>query len=358
MSEELRRTTGVVVPHDAWDLTRVPDHLRLTFRVEDERGTAIGEGKDLHALRAELAPTVRQTVAKAAADVERGGLTSWSFGELPETFEQHRDGHPVKGYPALVDEGQSVGLRVLGSRRERDRETWRGTRRLLTLTIPSPLKHVVGRLETTSKLALGNNPHGSVPALLADCLDCAVDDLMTAHGGGVATDQQSFDRLREAVRADLPETTYDVVVTVAGILALAHEIDGRVRGSTSPALLPSLVDVRDQVARLVRPGFVTDTGRARLRDLHRYLRAVQLRLDALPNGAPRDQTRMAEVAAVQAEVDAWLAAMPPPRRDDPSVRQVVWMVEELRVSLFAQQLGTPHPVSAKRIYKAMDALDV
>jgi ATP-dependent helicase HrpA len=354
MADELRRMTGVVVPHDAWDLARVPGHLRLTFRVEDDGGTVVAEGKDLDALKTQLAPTVREAVAAAAADLERGGLTSWTFGDLPDIFEQRRDGHPVKGFPALVDEGATVGLRVLGSAEERDRETRRGVRRLLTLTVPSPLKHVVGRLDTQSKLALGHNPHGSVPALLADCLDAAVDALMAAHGGPV-TDQASFDRLREKVRAELPETTYDVVVAVAGILALAHDVSTRVSGAAGPAVLPSLVDVRGQVARLVRPGFVTQTGQPRLRDLRRYLRAVQVRLDALPNAVARDQARMAEVAAVQAEVDAWLAAMPPSRRDDPSVRQVAWMVEELRVSLFAQQLGTPYPVSAKRIHKAMDS---
>ena len=355
MADELRRLTGVVVPHDAWDLSRVPDHLRMTFRVEDDDGQPVAEGKDLVALKARLAPTVRRTVSRAAAGVERGGLTSWSFGELPRSFEQQRDGQAVKGFPALVDEGDSVALRVLGTPEDQARETWRGTRRLLTLTVPSPLKHVVGRLDNASKLALGHNPHGSVPALLADCVDCAVDALMAGHGGPVTT-QAGFDRLREAVRAGLPETTYDVVVTVAGILATAHEITGRVSGTASSAVLPSLVDIREQLSRLVHPGFVTATGRDRLPHLRRYLRAVQVRLDALAQAPGRDRDRLAEVTAVQGELDAWLRSLPPSRRDDPEVTAVRWMLEELRVSLFAQQLGTPHPVSAKRIYKAMDAL--
>jgi ATP-dependent helicase HrpA len=356
MSDQLRRQTGLVVPHGAWDLARVPGHLRLTFRVEDEGGRPVAEGKDLQALRDRLAPTVQQTVADAAAGLERGGLTGWDFGELPALFEDRAGEHEVKGYPALVDEGDSVGLRVLGTREERDRETWRGVRRLLILTIASPLKNVVGRLDVPTKLALGHNPHGSVPALLADCLDCAVDALMDTHGGTV-TDQPSFERLRREVRGELPETTYDVVVEVAGILALAHDIDVRATGTTSQALLPTMAEVRGHLGRLVRPGFVTATGRTRLRDLRRYLRAVQVRLDALPAAARRDRERMAEVAQVQGEVDSWLAAMHPTRRQDPAVQDVCWMVEDLRVSLFAQQLGTPYPVSAKRIYRAMDALD-
>ena len=359
MTEEaaaaLRVSTGVTVPHDAWDLDRVPDHLRVTFRVEDDDGGVLGEGKDLDALRARLAPTVRQAVSRAAADVERERLTSWSFGELPANFEAEREGQQVKGFPALVDEGGAVAVRVLGSPDERDRATRRGVRRLLTLTVSSPLKHALARLDNASKLALGHNPHGSVPALLADCLDAAVDSLLPDHAS--PSTPEEFERLREAVRADLPEATYDVVVGVAAVLALAHDVSTRVSGAASPVVLPAYVDVREQVARLVRPGFVTDVGRARLPDLRRYLRAVQVRLDALPHGAARDRARLAEVHVVQAEVDDWLRALPPARRDDPAVRAVPWMVEELRVSLFAQQVGTPHPVSAKRIYKAMDAVD-
>jgi ATP-dependent helicase HrpA len=355
MSVELRRTRDVVVPHDAWDLSRVPDHLRVTFRVEDESGVVLAEGKDLDALTEELAPTVRSTVSHAAAALERTGLTSWTLGELPATFEQERDGQSVKGFPALVDEGATVGVRVVGSAEEQARETWRGTRRLLTLTAPSPLKNVVGRLGNADKLALGHNPYGSVPALLADCVDCAVDSLMAAHGAPVA-DAEAFERLRAGVRGDLADTTYDVVVSVAGILALAHELTTRVGGTTSPAVLASVVDVRDQLARLVRPGFVTDAGKARLPHLMRYLRAVGVRLDALATGPGRDPVRLAEVTTVMREVDTWLAGLPPDRRADPAVREVPWLVEELRVSLFAQQLGTPAPISAKRIYKTLDTL--
>ena len=163
--------------------------------------------------------------------------------------------------------------------------------------------------------------------------------------------------MRERVRADLPDATYDVVLTVAAILAVAHEVSSRVSAAAPPAVLPAYVDVRQQVAALVRPGFVCRTGRERLTDLRRYLRAVQVRLDALAHGAARDRSRLAEVQVVQAEVDRWLAQLPPERHDEPDVQAVRWMVEELRVSLFAQQLGTPRPVSAKRIYKAMDALD-
>jgi ATP-dependent helicase HrpA len=264
-------------------------------------------------------------------------------------------GRSVEGFPALVDEGTAVALRVLGSRPEADRATHDGVRRLLALTLPSPLKGVVGRLDNPTKLALGHNPDGSVPALLADCVTAALDALMARHGE-LPGDDAGFARLQAAVRAELPDTTYGVVVAVARVLATAHDVSARVTGTAAPAVLPAWLDIRSQLARLVHPGFVTATGAARLRDLQRYLTAVQRRLDALT--APgRDAERMARVQAVEQEHAAWLAGLRPDRRSAPDVQAVRWMLEELRVSLFAQQLGTPAPISEKRIYRAMDAAD-
>jgi ATP-dependent helicase HrpA len=249
-----------------------------------------------------------------------------------------------------------VSLRVLGTPEEARDATRAGVRRLLALTISSPVKHVVGRLPNTDKLALAHNPYGSVPALLEDCVDAALDLLVDRHGG-VPADRAAFDTLRERVRADLPETAYDVVRATATVLALAHDVTTRVSGAASPAVAATWDDVRSQVTALVRPGFVTAAGAERLRDLARYLTAVQRRLDALPGSSVRDAESTARVAAVTKEHDAWLAAMRPARRRDPAVRAVRWMLEELRVSLFAQQLGTAYPVSEQRIYRAMDALD-
>ena len=357
VADAVRLRRGVVMPAELFDLAKVPDHLRMTFRVEDDTGATLGEGKDLDALRAELAPEVRRTVARAGAGIERAGLTSWSVGVLPPVVEERAGEQTVRGYPALVDEGQTVAVRVLSSAFEQRREHWRGVRRLLTLTIPSPVKGVVARLDGRTKLALGHNPHGSVPALLADCVDCATDDLMTVHGGAVR-EPVAFDRLRDAVRAELAETTYDVVLVVGRVLAVAHEVTVRTGSLAGAAVQPAVADIRGQLDRLVGPAFVTTTGRNRLRHLERYLRAVAVRLDDLTAGEiARDAARMAEVDVVEREVVRWLASLSPARRTDPAVEAVRWMVEELRVSLFAQRLGTPAPVSAKRIYRAMDAVD-
>jgi ATP-dependent helicase HrpA len=355
MARKLRASTGVIVPKDAWDLDRVPDHLLMTFLVEDEGGAALAQGKDLEAVKRELQPQVAQTVSHAAANLERAGLRDWSFGVLPDTFLATGESHEVQGYPALVDEGATVALRVLDTRATADRATWLGTRRLLLLTVSPPLAPVVKRLDNPTKLALGHNPHGSVPALLDDCLSAALDDVMAAYGGP-PRDADGFGRLRDAVRSALQDTLFEVVHMVADVLTRARDVQIRLSASTAPALLPAMADIRGQLSGLVYPGFVTATGRARLVDVARYLRAVERRLDALVSRPDRDRSLMSQVQTVVQEFDQWRASLSPVHRDDPAVSDVRWMIEELRVSLFAQTVGTPTPVSEKRIHRAMALL--
>jgi ATP-dependent helicase HrpA len=252
----------------------------------------------------------------------------------------------VTGYPALVDDGSSVALRVLASPEEQAVAMWTGVRRLLLLSIPSPVKAIAGRLSNASKLALTANPHGSVVALLDDCVVAAVDALMSS-GGGPSWDAASYERLRDHVRADLQDTTEQVLGRVEEILTLWASLTPQLSGISA-----AQVDMREQLGRLVRPGFVTATGLDRLPDLVRYLKAIEGRLSKLPRDAERDRREMATVHAVQGEVDALLRKRP----DDPHAREVAWLVEELRVSLFAQGMRTRQPVSEKRIYKAIDAL--
>ena len=211
---------------------------------------------------------------------------------------------------------------------------------------------MVKRLDNPTKLALGHNPHGSVPALLDDCVSAALDDII-ASNGGPPRDEDGFARLRDTVRGELPDRMFEVVRAVAAVLTGARDVENRVSGTTTPVLLPAMVDIRAQLAGLVHPGFVTATGRARLVDVQRYLRAIARRLDALVSRPDRDRSLMGQVHVVAQEYEQWRASLPPARRDDAAVTDVRWMIEELRVSLFAQTVGTPTPVSEKRIRRAM-----
>ncbi|WP_428966684.1 ATP-dependent RNA helicase HrpA [Micromonospora fluostatini] len=353
LTRQLRRMTGVTVPADAWDLAKLPPHLRVTFRVIGDEDKPVAEGKDLPALQRQLRQEVRQVVAAAAPEVTRTGLTGWEFGTLPRTIEQVRAGYAVTAYPALVDEGATVGVRVFDSEAEQAAAHWAGTRRLLRLTVPSPAKILQGRLSNEAKLALSRNPHGSVPALIEDAAGAAIDQLV-ADAGGPAWDADGFAALRDRVRADLVDTVVEVMQRVRKVLAAAYAVEQRLGATKNLAVVAALADIRNQLSGLVHAGFVTEAGYARLPDLLRYLTAIERRLDRLPGNPQRDKSQQDRIAVVQKEYADLLAALPPARRGAAAVRQIRWMIEELRVNVFAQALGTPYPVSEQRIYRAMD----
>ncbi|WP_406114245.1 ATP-dependent RNA helicase HrpA [Streptomyces sp. NBC_01014] len=364
LARELQRMVGVPVAAGDFDLSRVPDHLKITFRIVDERRRKLAEDKDLEALKLKLRPKARQALSKAAAatagpageSVERTGLTDWTIGTLSRVFETRRAGQPVRAFPALVDAGPSVSVRLFDTEAEQQQAMWQGTRRLILLNIPvNPAKFASDRLSNQAKLALSRNPHGSVQALFEDCATAAADKLIADHGGP-AWDEESYRKLYEKVRTDLVELTIRTVDQVQQILAAWQAAERRLKATTSLVLVANLTDVRTQLATLIKPGFVTATGLRRLPDLMRYMVAVDRRLQQMPTAVQRDTTRMEKVHEMQDEY-AWLLEQLPQGRPVPQeVTDIRWMIEELRVSYFAHALGTAQTVSDKRIVKAIDAV--
>ncbi|WP_405811283.1 ATP-dependent RNA helicase HrpA [Streptomyces sp. NBC_01520] len=363
LARELQRMVGVPVTAEDFGLSRVPDHLKITFRIVDERRRKVAEDKDLEALKIQLRPKARQALSQAAAatagpsgeSVERSGLTDWTIGTLDRIFETRRAGQPVKAYPALVDQGGTVAVRLFDTEAEQQQAMWRGTRKLILLNIPvNPAKFASDTLTNQQKLALSRNPHGSIQALFDDCATAAADRLIAAHGGP-AWDEASFRKLYDKVRADLVDLTVRTIKQVQQILAAWQACERRLKTTNSLVLINNVTDVRDHLARLVPPGFVTMTGLRRLPDLMRYLVAEDRRLQQMPTNVQRDTTRMEKVHEMQDEY-AWLLEQLPQGRPVPQeVLDIRWMIEELRVSYFAHALGTAQPVSDKRIVKAIDA---
>ncbi|MFB6982351.1 ATP-dependent RNA helicase HrpA [Streptomyces scopuliridis] len=364
LARELQRMVGVPVTADDFDPARMPDHLRITFRIVDERRRKIAEDKDLEALKLQLRPKARQALSKAAAataeraggeSIERTGLTEWTIGTLSRVFETRRAGQPVKAYPALVDQGATVAVRLFDTEAEQRQAMWAGTRRLILLNIPvNPAKFASDKLTNQQKLALSRNPHGSIQALFDDCAMAAADKLIADHGGP-AWDEESFRKLYDKVRADLVDATVRTIGQVQQILAAWQACERRLKATGSLTLVNNVQDVRDQLAALVPAGFVTRTGLRRLPDLMRYLVAADRRLQQMPTSVQRDTTRMEKVHEMQDEY-AWLLEQLPRGRPVPQqVLDIRWMIEELRVSYFAHALGTAQPVSDKRIIKAIDA---
>ena len=348
LGAELGRLGGVRIPRDAWDLSRLPPHLRMRFRVLDG-DRVLATGNDLEALRQQLRPRLEAALADAASGITRTGLRDWTFGTLPKVFNHGQ----VRAYPALADAGDTVDIRLFPAEAEAAAAMRRGTRRLLLLQIPSGVRSIAGRLPATAKLAMSRSPYSGTTALLDDCAACAADRVV-AEAGGPAWDAEGFARLVEAARASLAVSTAAVVDDAARALAAAHEVESRLSRTAAPA--GTVADLRAQFAALIYPGFIAETGADRLPDVARYLQAIVRRLDKIPESAARDAERM---AAVQRVTDAYrqaVADLPPAVRGGGDVKAVRWMIEELRVSLFAQTLGTPMPVSEKRIRTAIDRL--
>ncbi|GAA1478277.1 ATP-dependent RNA helicase HrpA [Nocardioides aestuarii] len=347
----LRATTGVHVPRDAWDWSKVADHLRPTFRVVGEDGGEQARGKDLEALKEPLRPQFAAAVAEVAADTTTTGQTSWTFGELPVEQTWTRAGHDVRGFPALDDEGSSVGLTVCGSAAEADARHRLGVARLLLIALPEP--DLLAGLDNAGKLALAGSPYPTVAELVEDCRRAVVLDAVDA--AKPARDEAAYDALLVDLRRDLEPRMRDLLARVTTVLGRWREVDRTLSGRAELATLPSMTDMRDQLARLVHRGFVSEAGAAQLQRYPTWLSAISQRRARLDEQPGRDREQLARIAELQAGYLHAVEALPAGRPPSAALREVRWLLEEYRVSLWAQQLGTPRPVSDQRIRKALAA---
>ncbi|WP_068064095.1 ATP-dependent RNA helicase HrpA [Nocardia xishanensis] len=355
LARELSRLGSVTITPNDLDPAALPDHLRMTFAAVDARGRVLAKGKSLAALKTQLAEQVSASVARATAGAERAAATVWtseSLGTVEPTVRRQVAGQTVTGYPALVPEGEGVAVRVLSSPAQQAAAMRAGTRALVLHAIPTSARTVTSGLSPTDRLALSQNPYGSLEGLVEDCRAAAADELIAAAGGPVHSPDR-FEALVAAIRPRLATEVARIVRLVVPVLAEAHRVTSLLGGVAERDIAE---DVRHQLDDLVFPGFVAEWGSARLRNLPRYLRAALVRLESLPGSAVRDRQGMAELDRVLAAYDRLLAALPDGRKQAPDVVEIWWMIEEFRVSLFAQKLGTPYPVSAKRIEKAIAAI--
>ena len=349
LQRELHRRTGVLVPVSAFDPDRLPAHLRVTFAVESPDGVELARGKDLGELQAELAGQTRRAVADVlAAGLERTGLRDWP-ADLPDLPRSVQRGE-VRGYPGFADRGDGVDLRVFATEAERDAALRPGLRRLLRLGVPSPVKPLEKRIDPRRRLALGANPDGSLTALLEDCADAAVDALL----GEPVWSQADFAATRQRVREHIAASTEDIVTRVEPVLSALHAVELALPKASSHT--DAIADIEAQLSGLLPRGFVTATTAARLGDLTRYLTAVVRRLERLPHAPSADAERMGRVHAVRDAYAELVQALSPSRAAAADIVDIALMIEEFRVSLWAQQLGTARPVSEQRIYRAIDAV--
>jgi len=361
LAARIRALTHTVVSPTDFNETRLAPHLRMNFTAVDERGRRIASSRSLTALQHSLAERSRRSVAKATvaaaptSELERSGLTSWDFDALPTRLETRIASGTITGYPALVDEGGSVAIRVFGTEAEQQREHPRGVRRLTALTVPSPLVYVQEHLTAAEKLQLATSPYPSTAALFDDALLATIDSLVDAAPAPsrAPTTRAAFEALRADINGALVDGLFATVALAARVLGAAREADRAIAGAASLSLMAPLADARSQLDAMVHPGFLRITGVTQLRRVPVYIAGIVHRVGKLADNPGRDRVWLAEVEQATALYRDAGGTLPLTAATPPELAAVRWMLEELRLSLFAQQLGTAGTVSLARVRKAL-----
>lgn len=358
LEKELKRMTGVTIDRDSWRPDELSDHLKIYFRVVDPYQKKIKEGHDLGLLKESLKEKLQQTLSQVAShDIEQQGLKTWSFGCLEKIYQQRRGGFEIKAYPAIVDNKDSVAIKLFETEQEQMQAMKQGQRRLILLNVPSPIKYLHESLPNKSKLGLYFNPYGNVLDVIDDCIACSVDKLIE-HNGGYQWQTEGFNQLKEQVKANLGETVLDVAKQVEIILTRAFAINKKLKGKIDFTMAFALSDIKAQLEGLIFKGFATECGWQRLSDIQRYLNAIEKRLEKLPIDPNKDRLLMLKIEAVRNEYRSYLHKIPKGQPVCDAGKNVRWMIEELRVSYFAQQLGTAYPISDKRVLHAIDTINL
>lgn len=355
MQKLFRCMTGVTIDSEQWQWEQVPDYLKITFRVVDYNNRTLAESKDLLALKQSLNQQLQQTLSEVITDdkIEKNDLTNWDFGVLPKIYEEQKGAYAVKAYPALQDNQHSVSIKLVQTAEEQQRLSLIGLRRLLLLNIPSPIKYLHEKLPNKAKLGLYFNSFGQVLELIDDCIMCGIDELIGRHGGLVWTDEQ-FTTLLIKVKEEINPLVVDIASQVERILTSHFNINKKLKGKVDLSLAFALSDIKVQLTGLIYKGFVAQSSYQHLNDIYRYLRAVERRLEKLIADPNRDRAHMHKIELVQKAYKQLLSKLPEQKKQFPEVMAIRWMIEELRVNLFAQQLGTPYSISDKRIMQQIE----
>lgn len=379
LAKAIQRMTYVPVSESDFDLSRVPAHLLPTWAVVDERGRRVETGKDLSALQTKLKDRTQQSVASATAKgagrtggaarvasagagrpLEQSGLTAWPDQDLPQTLDTKQAGGVIRAYPSLVEEGAgpkaTVGVQLLATPSDRVVRMPAGVRRLVMHAVPSPVSYIQSHLTAQEKLALAASPYPSTAALFDDVLAAVVDaGIRRAHPDGLVFTKAEFEAVRDAVSGSVVDTMFTAVSEVAAVLAAQRSAERALKQANSMSLLAALSDMRQQMERLVFPGFVAVAGLGRLRRIRVYLQGIEARVQKLLQNPGRDATWMREVTVATDRYTDAGGTFPPAVGAHPELVHARWMLEEFRLSLFAQELGTAETVSLQRITKALTA---
>jgi len=376
LAEEIRAMSGVQIPEDAWDPSAIPPHLRMKIRLVDESGQALAVSDDPLALKQRFAAQGAQgftRISDTELALERSGVTRWTFGDLPESVDLTRAGIRLRGYPALVDQGASVAIRVLDSTENAALAHRAGLRRLIMLHLGADIRQLRKQLPDLDRMRLqyakapvptsptypspvpglgdASTAQGPTPKAsdLADELIALILDLTFIEDQPPLRTQAMFEQRLAEGRPQLFPTAQAVCRLIGTILDDYQSLRTQLAEITQVNWMPAVQDIREQLDGLVFQGFLSTISYAPLKQYPRYLKAIAYRIERLAHAPDRDRRWMGEMAGIQSRWRERALAARAAGRRDPRLDEIRWLLEELRVSLFAQTLGTACPVSIKRI---------
>jgi ATP-dependent helicase HrpA len=348
---KLFKMSGVALSSDDFSIEGLDSHLTINFKVVDNKGQQVAVNKSLPALKQQLHKQLKQTIDKVVtSDIEKQDISSFEAETLPTVYTQSQSGFEVKAYPALSAAGKQVDIKLFTSEAEAENAHKLGMITLIKKNVPSPMKYLQEKLPNKAKLSLYFNPFGQIQKLIDDIIDASVDDLLKAFGGpSNIRSQHAYKKALEVVRMELNAKALDIAKQVETGLAIANQIQKHCKGSIPLPLVAHVGHIKQHLSELVYKGFVFDFGLTRLPDWNRYLKGLLQRCEKLKVDASRDRLNQLEIdkalnlfASTQTQLDRQL-------RKSNELALVKEMVEEFRISLYAQQLGTKYPISLKRI---------
>jgi len=350
LAEYIQRKTSLKLAETDFDLSAIPEHLRMNFSVVDEKGRELGMGRDWHALKKQLGSAAQLTFRSNSPSIEKTGLKQWDFGDLPETLTFTKDGHQLTGYPALEDQLESVAVKLFDTAAEASVNHRKGVCRLMRFELKEQMKQLEKGLPNFNQYALLLRNIISPEDLREDMLTAIADRAFIGEDDLPRTND-SFMKLKQRARARLPAVT-DAITRQAQ--AIANEYQALVQQQAKmPATVNRLKrDCEQQIVLLVYKGCFTQTPWEYLQHVPRYLKALRLRIEKQPSNADRDGKHAASVGLIWQRWQDKVHALHAAHQQVPTaLAEYRWLIEELRVSLFAQELRTPFPVSTKRLDK-------
>jgi ATP-dependent helicase HrpA len=357
LAKTLQNLSGTVISAVDFDSSKLPSAMRMTYRVVDEHGKQLGLSDDLSALKTQLRDKGRGAVAKAVqveSTIERTGITTWDFDAIPDLLESEVAGNLIRGFPSLVATPKGCDLKLFPTQSERERNHIWGVIALIQAAIPTPAKYIAQHLSQQEKLSLVSLGYKDTEHFVRDLIAAMSEqEIRKLTPSGVLLHRAEFEKVRDAVAAAAIEKAFEVAGVLVRIASAAAEATKAISAVKTIDLLPILSFEKDHMAQLLTANLVSTSGLDRLARLPIYLKAIAVRITKLAENPAKDVAPAAELAAALRVYAAAGGQLPLPRDASSQQQAGRWLLEEFRVSLFAQSLGTSSPVSLQRIEKAL-----